>query len=239
MVGGKPHVLVDSSPTDAAAEAIASAIASAASAAGSADVVLAGGSTPADCYLALSEQDLPWDRVTFWLGDERCVPDGDPQANAAMVSKTLISPLEARGQAVELIAPDQSLDPAAMAYDYAERIDELVGCGPGEPPVFDFILLGLGEDAHTASLFPGSQLLSAEGPVVAVTSAPKDPPERITMTFPVFAAAREVVVLATGEGKAEAVAQACGAPSSEAPASLLHADVTRLIVDDAAASRLF
>ena len=239
MVGGKPQVLVDSAAADAAAEAMASAIDNAIRAAETADVVLAGGTTPAACYAALAEQDLEWERVTFWLGDERCVARGDRQANETMVREKLIGPLEEKGTPANLIAPDQSLDPAAMAYDYAELIAERVGCGPGDPPAFDFVLLGLGEDAHTASLFPGSKLLSAEGPVVAVTDAPKPPPERITMTFPVFACAREAVVLATGQSKASAVAAACEAPSSEAPASLLHAASTRLIIDPAAASELF
>lgn len=239
VVGGKPQVLVDSAAADAAADAIASAIDNAIRAAETADVVLAGGLTPQACYLTLAEQDLEWDRVTFWLGDERCVPAGDPDANETMIRETLIGPLEAKGTPARLMSPDQTLDPAAMAYEYAEAIADHIGCGPGDPPAFDFVLLGLGEDAHTASLFPGSKLLSAEGPVVAVTDAPKPPPERITMTFPVFACAREVVVLAVGESKASAVAKACEAPSSEAPASLLHAGSTRLIVDAAAASELF
>ena len=159
-------------------------------------LVLAGGNTPKRCYELLVGAEVKWGRVTVLFGDERCVPPDDPDSNYRMARESLLDRV-APGT-VHRIAGELGPDEAAAAYD---RI-------VGALAPLDVVLLGAGEDGHTASLFPGHPELQAKGWAVGVRNAPKPPPERVSLTLPALQGARHVIVLATGSGKADAVAKA-------------------------------
>ena len=164
---------------------------------GARTLVLAGGSTPERCYeLLAARADVRWGRVTVLFGDERCVPPDDPESNYRMAREKLLDLVSPAS--VHRIAGELGPDEAAAAYG------EIVG---GLAPL-DVVLLGLGEDGHTASLFPGHPELEAAGWAVAVRNSPKPPPERVSLTLPALRGARLVIFLATGAGKAAAVAKA-------------------------------
>src|SRR6202521_838148 len=163
---------------------------------GARSLVLAGGTTPRRCYELLAGMEVEWGRVTVLFGDERCVPPDDPDSNYRMVRETLLS--RVAPASVHRIAGELGPDPAAMAYDHV--VAYLVP--------LDVVLLGIGEDGHTASLFPDHPELKADGWAVGVRNAPKPPPERVTLTLPALRGARKVFILAAGAGKADAVARA-------------------------------
>jgi len=159
-------------------------------------LVLAGGNTPKRCYELLAGADVRWGRVTVLFGDERCVPPDHPDSNYRMAREALLD--RVAPATVHRIAGELGPDEAAAAYD------SIVGAlNP-----LDVVLLGAGEDGHTASLFPGHPELQAKGWAVGVRNAPKPPPDRVSLTLPALRGARHVIVLATGAGKADAVAKA-------------------------------
>jgi 6-phosphogluconolactonase len=183
------EVLPDAS---AVAKAAASAIRDALGG-GARTLVLAGGSTPAAAYRELAGMEVTWGRITVLFGDERCVPPADPASNYRMARETLLSRVDPAS--VHRMPAELGPDEGAAAYE--EVVAAL------EP--LDVVLLGVGEDGHTASLFPGNAALEAPGLVVGVRGAPKPPPERVSVTLRTLRAAHMVLVLATGSGKAEAV----------------------------------
>ena len=189
-------------------------------------VALAGGSTPKEAY-ALAADGLPTG-VTWWLGDERVVPADDERSNARMVRESL---------AVEPEAVRTELDPLAAAADYGARLDANVSGGR-----FDLVLLGLGPDSHTASLFPGKRELEVRDRLaVAVPEAGLEPfVPRVSLTLTALNAARCVVFLIAGEDKAEACRRAFGDPPDPAsPAAHVRPkDGELLVLADAAAARL-
>ena len=130
------------------------------------------------------------------FGDERCVPPGHPESNYRMARESLLG--RVAPATVHRIAGELGPDEAAAAYD---RI-------VGALTPLDVVLLGAGEDGHTASLFPGHPEVQAKGWAVGVRNAPKPPPDRVSLTLPALQGARHVIVLATGAGKADAVARA-------------------------------
>jgi len=197
-----------------AADEVAAALA-----AGSRTLVLAGGNTPKRCYELLAQKSgIEWGRVTVLFGDERCVPPDDPESNYRMAREALLD--QVSPASVHRIAGELGPDEAAKAYD------ALVG---GLAPL-DLVLLGVGEDGHTASLFPGHPELNAKGWAVAVRNSPKPPPDRVSLTLHALRGARRVIVLAAGAGKADAVAKA---RRGEVPSGMI-ADAQWLI-DKAAA----
>jgi 6-phosphogluconolactonase len=194
--------------------------------AGGGNLSLAGGGTPRRTYeLLAARDDIDWGVVDLWFGDERCVPPDDPESNYRMVAETLL-PAASAARVHRIRGED---DPDAAAVDYAA---EIAGVR------LDLALLGLGEDAHTASLFPGSPALAERDRLAVPVTAVKPPPRRITLTLPVFEAARSVVVLAVGEGKAAAVAAVNAGRDPQHPASLLPDGRTELVIDRAAAAGL-
>lgn len=213
---------------EAAAAAAAARLAAAAHADGS--LVLAGGSTPRRAYERAAEAHADWGGAEIWFGDDRCVPPNDPRSNQllvreALLDRVLVPPLV---HAVETRLPP---DRAAAAYD-AELRDQIL----------DLVLLGLGPDGHTASLFPRAPSLDeAERLAVAAEAALEPFVERVTMTIPALASAAHVVFLAVGAEKAEAVRRAFAEePSRDVPASLVRSAEgrTTAILDEAAASLL-
>lgn len=231
-----------------AADLIVQAAQTATRARGRAMLALAGGSTPKKTYGALAQPGhrirIDWVRMFLFLGDERFVPPDDPSSNFAMVRQALLAPLPAfAGHAFPV--PTHLETAAAAAAAYAATLAEEFGIGDrGGPPRFDLILLGLGEDGHTASLFPGAASLSVTDRWVAATPPGALPPpvERITLTFPVLNAAREIVFLVSGQNKAAALRDVLeGNPGrAQRPAvGVRPADGTLTwLVDEAAASGL-
>ncbi|MFN2612166.1 MAG: 6-phosphogluconolactonase [Solirubrobacterales bacterium] len=221
--------------SDFAAERLAGAIEAGRSGGHAVHLALAGGDTPRPAYERLAELIDDWEDVELWLGDERLVPADDPASNYRMLSETL---LERTTGASAHPVPTEGNSAEQAATAYAELIAARVPAGTSGLPSFDAVLLGLGEDGHTASLFPNAPALRAGGICVAVHDAPKPPPDRVTMTLGVLSAARTPLMLATGAGKAGAVAAVVGDPDPAVPASLLGAGPLELILDPEAASAL-
>lgn len=209
---------------------------------GGGEIVLAGGSTPRAAYeefvRAVDAVGLDLANTTFWLGDERCVDPEDERSNYGMIAQALLEPLGERAQPrVQRIRGELGAD--AAADDYERRLRE------AGPPEFDLVLLGVGPDGHTASLFPDQPSLSASDRlVVAVPEAGLEPfVPRVSLTIQALVATRQLVVLAAGEGKADAIARAFGPgsePDAHVPVSLLGpaADPVTLLLDAAAARGL-
>lgn len=197
-----------------AAERVAAAIAG-----GARSVVLTGGTTPRQMYGLLAGMPVEWGRVSLLFGDERCVPPTDPESNYRMAKETLLARIDAG--AVLRIPGELGAEEAAELYDAAM----------GRMQPLDLVLLGLGEDGHCASLFPGHPALNATGWAVPVHNAPKPPPDRVSLTLGCLRNARRVIFLATGKGKAEAFRRAL---AGEVPAGMVPG--AEWIVDFAAAA---
>lgn len=213
---------------EAAAGAAAALLADAASA--GASIVLAGGSTPRRAYELAAELHADWGDAEVWFGDDRCVPAGDPRSNQLLVREALLERLVV-GPTVHAMPTTLAPEAVAALYDAALT---------GEP--LDLVLLGLGPDGHTASLFPDAPALEVRDRL-AVVAEPKLEPfvQRITLTIPALEAGRHVVFLTVGEGKSTAVRRAFGGePSRATPASLVRSREgrTTVILDEAAASLL-
>ncbi len=215
---------------------------------GRAMLALAGGSTPKKTYSLLAEPErgskIDWAHTYLFFGDERFVPPNDLSSNFAMVQKALLEPGSVPVGHVFPI-PTQLGTAAAAATQYTATLATAFGIAEnGDPPQFDLILLGLGDDGHTASLFPGSESLSTTDRWVVASQPGTLPPpvERITLTFPVLNAAREIVFLVSGRNKAEVLHEVLeGQPSRDKlPAvgvSPVDGTLTWLL-DEAAACRL-
>jgi 6-phosphogluconolactonase len=213
----------------------------AAAASAGAHIVLTGGSTPRRAYGEATEIETDWSGATLWFTDERCVPPDDELSNYAMAKEALLDRLPepvAGGPTVKRMRAETG--PHAGADDYERELRETLG---EEIPRLDWVLLGLGPDAHVASLFPGQPTLDVQGRLaVGVDEAGMEPfVPRVSLTLPVVNSARAIVFLVTGEDKADAVARAfAGEPSTDAPGSLVRptAGELTLLLDAAAASRL-
>lgn len=232
----------------AAAARLLTRIADAQAARGAASVVLTGGGVGTAVLAAVAASGardaVDWSRVDVWWGDERFRPAGDPERNETGARAALLDHVPVDPARVHVMAgPDgaDGDDPDAAAERYAAELRAAAGPGGGPVPEFDVLMLGVGPDAHVASLFPGLPGLRDERPVVAVRDSPKPPPTRISLTFPSLRAAREVWVLAAGASKAEAVrlALAAGTDVARAPAAGARGrDRTLFLLDGAAAAEL-
>src|SRR6476659_1006408 len=219
---------------DAAAHRLADAIAAGRDEGKVVHLSLAGGTTPRAAYARLASLVDDWEGVELWLGDERLVPQDDPESNYRMLSESL---LDRTGAVAHPVPTEGSAEQAAATY--ASQLRERVPEGPDGLPVLDFALLGLGEDGHTASLFPEAPTLEVHDEVcVAVHDAPKPPADRITLTLDVLRAARGAAILADGPEKAHPVAMVLEGPNPRVPASLLADGPIELIVDRTAAQEL-
>ena len=156
---------------------------------------LAGGSTPAPTYQALSRRSLDWSRVTCWLPDERWVPPDDPASNALMARRQLIDHVPA-----QLIAPDTTLaDPGESAAAYQRLLESEFDDGP------NVVLLGIGDDGHTASLFLGTEALGYKNAGYVANWVDEFGTWRLTATAPLLHQSDHILFLVVGQGKAEAV----------------------------------
>ena len=201
---------------------------------GSASIALTGGRIAAKVLRAV--QDLPaargvdWHRVDLWWGDERFLPSGDPERNETQARDELLDavPLDpARVHPMPASDGPDGDDAAAAAARYAAELDDAD---------LDVVMLGVGEDGHVASIFPGHPAGAETGVTAAVFDGPKPPPVRITLTLPTIRRAGEVWLIASGEGKADAVGAALH--GADLPAARVTGRVrTRWLLDRAAAAK--
>jgi 6-phosphogluconolactonase len=202
-----------------AAQVLAAALDAARAIHGAGHGALAGGSTPRRAYELLGPLLPDWADVHLWFGDERCVPPDDPDSNFRMVREALDAP----GATIHRIRGELGAE-AAAADSSAELGDTTL----------DVALLGLGEDGHTASLFPNRPELQARGVAIPVHDAPKPPPDRVSLTLEKLNASRRIVLLVAGASKAEALARVLAGPDPATPASLLDRDKLEIVADAAA-----
>lgn len=200
MLNGPGTVIVHDTPEALSRDAVAR-IAAAARAAVEAresfSLALAGGGTPLAAYRLLAAEAMPWERTHLYWSDERCVPPDDAESNYGAARRALLDHL-ANPPAQVCRIEGEDPDPHAAAARYAALL----------PARLDLLLLGIGEDGHIASLFPGDIALHEHTRHAVAVIGPKPPPRRITITPPVLAAARATLVLATGAAKASPVARA-------------------------------
>ncbi|MFJ2057322.1 6-phosphogluconolactonase [Streptomyces sp. NPDC087908] len=231
---------------EAAAARLITRIVDAQASRGSASVVLTGGRNGNGLLAALgsapARDAVDWSRLDLWWGDERFLPEGDPERNVTQAREALLDrvPLDpARVHAMPASDGPYGSDVDAAAAAYAEELAAAAGPGDhGGVPTFDVLMLGVGPDTHVASLFPELPAVRETGrTVVGVHGAPKPPPLRITLTLPAIRAAREVWLLAAGADKAKAAAIALsGAGEVQAPAAGAYGSSRTLWLLDAAAA---
>ena len=188
---------------------------------------LAGGSTPAPTYQALSRRSLDWSRVTCWLPDERWVPPDDPASNALMARRQLIDHVPA-----QLIAPDTTLaDPDESAAAYQRLLESEFDDGP------DLVLLGIGDDGHTASLFPGTEALEYKDAGYVANWVDRFGTWRLTATAPLLHHSDHLLFLVVGAAKAVTIRRIL-VDEEQLPARVVAeaaSDVTWLLDAEAAA----
>jgi 6-phosphogluconolactonase len=189
-------------------------------------VALSGGSTPRRAYELSAGLQADWSEVALWWGDERCVPPEDERSNFQLAREALLDRLAGPPRAVHRIRGE--LDPAEAARLYDEELRDVT---------LDLVLLGLGPDGHTASLFPHDPALEEETRLAVSVQRPDV--ARVTLTPPPLLAAGHVVFLVVGHDKADAVRRAFGEPPNpDTPASLIRGRRTTAILDRAAAAEL-
>ena len=245
---GQVRVYPDSAPlARAVADEFARAALEAVAARGRFAVALAGGSTPKQAYshLATIEESgarkLPWDRIHVFFSDERCVPPGHSDSNFRMARQALLGRVPILPPHVHPLRGDEPPEDAALAGE--QDLTAFFHPCAGEFARFDLVMLGLGADGHTASLFPGTEALNETARSIRANWVPKLDAHRLTFTFPLINAAAEVLFTASGPEKAKVLGEVL---QSEASGDALHPAARvkpvngRLIwfVDEAAASGL-
>jgi len=211
----------------AAADAIVAAINESIAARGRCSVALAGGSTPKATYRLLVEAPIDWTAVDVYFGDERCVPADDPDSNFAMATDALLSHVPIPPEHIHRLEADRD-DRDAAALEYSKAL----------PDPVDIVILGIGEDAHTASIFPGGDAVHETARRLMPVIGPKPPPWRLTVTPSVIETARAVIVIAAGAGKADALYEATTHEPDPARWPIQLARAGLFIIDRAAAARL-
>ncbi len=230
--------------TDLAASLFKTIVCEAVDLRGSCCIALAGGTTPHALYVSLAEfavdAVIPWSKIDIFFGDERDVPLDHVESNYRMVQRTLLDNVPILPARVHPMRGD-ARDLAAAADEYENTIRNLVPAGEGNVPSFDLVLLGMGADGRTASLFPGTDALRETRRLVAENFVPILGRSRLTMTYPLINAARNVLMLVTGDDKGDVVAALVGeAPktSGRLPAAgVTPANGRLVLILDAAAGR--
>jgi 6-phosphogluconolactonase len=201
-------------------------------------VALSGGSTPKHFYSLLAspgyKEQIPWNNVHLFWSDERSVPPDHPESNFGMAHEALLSKIKIPAENIHRMAGER--EPQAAATDYEKELQRFFGLESGALPRFDLILLGIGEDGHTASLFPGSDALDETERLVVAPIVEKLNSYRLTLTLPVLNHGAEVWFLVTGASKADAVEEVLS-PSSDLPAAKVqpvNGKLTWFITRDAA-----
>jgi 6-phosphogluconolactonase len=206
---------------------------------GEVHIALAGGSTPHGLYRKLAEdRGIDWDGVHLWFGDERTVPPDHPDCNFCMVRDTLLVHIPVPEGRIHRMRGE--IDPAKAAAEYETRLTRHIATKRDGRPVLDLVLLGMGDDGHTASLFPNTDALQERERLAVENAVPQLDTTRITLTYPVLNAARNVLFLVAGESKAQALAGVVTGGESAPPAACVRPVRGDLLwyVDHAAASLL-
>lgn len=196
-------------------------------------VALSGGSTPRALYALLAtpefKRQAPWSEVHLFWGDERCVPPDHADSNYRMAREFLLANIEIPGRNVHRLAGEK--EPAAAAAEYEGELKNFFRLAPGAFPRFDLILLGLGEDGHTASLFPGTDALKEAQHLVVANYVAKLNTHRLTVTFPVLNHGAAVIFLVAGAIKAPVVKEILndGGAAARFPAARVQASDGRLV----------
>lgn len=202
---------------------------------GPATLAAAGGSTPAPVYEELAARDVPWEDVIVWIGDERWVPQDHPDNNGRMVRRVLSE----RVGATFLPVPFEGESPESAATAYAAQLESVLARRDGTPSP-DIVLLGIGDDGHTLSLFPGTAALDEYGRIYTANWVPKFDAWRVTATYKLIDAAQHVLFLVSGAGKADTVARILEDPDAADPAARITSGRGEIVwlLDSDAASRL-
>ncbi len=158
-------------------------------------IALPGGNTPARCLQKLSKLDLPWQQIEWYLGDERCLPVGHTERNDCMIRQALFSSPRNSARHFYPIKAELGAEKAAQDYSLLFRSFDAL----------DIVILGMGEDGHTASLFPDNKALTDQHKVVPVFNAPKPPPERVSLSLSTLSSVALRIVLVVGENKTAAL----------------------------------
>lgn len=188
---------------DRAQELILNKLESAIAERGQFTIALSGGSTPKPLFESLAKQDLPWDKIHIFWGDERYVAPGHPDSNEGMTRKAWLDHISIPAGNIHAM-PTASGDPAIDADQHESELQAFFQTAAGEFPVFDVMLQGMGDDGHTASLFPHTDALKVRDRLVTVGN--KDGNARLTFTAPLINHARTVIFLVAGENKQTALA---------------------------------
>jgi len=230
----------------AAAEFFATVVTAAVNTRGLARVAISGGNTPKALFTLLADRNapyfaqVPWNRLQLFWVDERCVPPTDADSNYRMTNEAMLSRLPLPATQIHRI--EGELDPEVAAARYEAAIRNAFRLEGAETPTFDLILLGLGEDGHTASLFPHTAAIHELARIAVANHVPQKESWRITLTWPVLDQAREVAFLIEGASKAQALHDVLlGTYNPEVkPAQLIHPTNGRLtlLLDAAAATKL-
>jgi 6-phosphogluconolactonase len=228
----------------AAAEEIVRAAQDAVAQRGRFTIALSGGSTPKSLYTLLATNartSLPWEKMFFFWGDERHVAPTDAESNYRMADEAMLSKIPVAAGNVFRV-PAENPDAAAVAEAYEQTLRKFFALEPGKFPAFDLILLGMGPDGHTASLFPETAALQEKSRLVVANWVEKFKTNRITFTLPVLNAARCVTFLVSGTDKATVLREVLkgDAPGEQYPSKLVQPVDGKLIwlIDRAAASAL-
>lgn len=207
-------------------------------------IALSGGSTPRNLYTLIAANastTLPWSQMFFFWGDERHVPPDSPDSNYRMAKESLLSKVPIPPANIFPV-PAENPDAAQVAEVYEQTLRKFFAVAPGEFPRFDLILLGMGPDGHTASLFPETAALQEKSRLVVANWVEKLGGSRITFTLPLLNSARCVAFLVSGTDKAAALHEVLegNAPADKYPSRLVQPNEGKLIwfVDRAAASEL-
>jgi 6-phosphogluconolactonase len=207
---------------------------------GRAHVVLTGGRIAAKVLRSVRELPaagaIDWSRVDLWWGDERFLPSGDPDRNETQAREALLDALPLDPARVHPMPPSDGPDGDDAEAAAARYARELAAGGP-ELPAFDVLMLGVGEDGHVASLFPGHPVTGATGTTAAVHDSPKPPPTRITLTMAAIRAADEVWLIASGPDKATPVGAALGGDAALPAARAQGTGRTVWLLDREAAAK--
>ncbi|MDJ0799517.1 MAG: 6-phosphogluconolactonase [Calothrix sp. MO_167.B12] len=184
-------------------------------------IALSGGSTPKPLYEAIAQQKLPWDKIHVFWGDERYVLPDHPDSNELMARNAWLNKVDIPAANIHPM-PTSDADPASAAAKYEQHLHTFFHTSPGNFPALDVVLLGMGDDAHTASLFPHTEALKVRDRLITVGD--KDGNQRLTFTYPFINAARCVMFVVGGANKRPALAQvfAPEADNSQYPSRLIQ-----------------
>lgn len=240
----RPEIRILNAPADlfqAAATEFAALASQAVQSNGRFSLALSGGSTPKSLYALLasgSVPNIPWEQIFCFFGDERFVPPDDADSNYRMARETGMFSKVPSDHVFRVRSEEKDADSAAL--DYEQTLRNFFGLRPGQVPRFDLVLLGLGPDGHTASLFPGTAALNERSRLVVANWVEKFQTSRITLTLPVLNGAACVMFLASGPDKANIVREVLENENANLPAQNVRPADGRLLwlLDRAAGSRL-